>query len=123
MRADGLRCCGFHEVELQEDRARDGIHGLDIDPDNISFATAFNEHLGPAARRCAQVDSRAALPEEAELVVHFSQLVGRPRTIAFGLRGPHIGIIELTFQPGARRLRSVFAGLKAFLQRPRRDRL
>src|SRR5690606_32975677 len=73
-----------------------------IDADDVRLRQALAHHLGPAARRDAEIDDLARALEEAEPLVQLDQLVGGTAAIALRLGALHIGIVELPFEPARR---------------------
>src|SRR5262249_7831341 len=94
---------GIEKVELDEFDARDRCHVEDVERDNLAAcANAARGNLAPAARRRAEISDARALFQEMKLIVDLGELEGRARAIAFALGARHIGIVDLTFEPGTR---------------------
>ena len=70
-----------------------------------------HRHLGPAARRGAEVDHPRAGLQEAEPVVDLDELVGRAAAVALGPRPRHVGVVELALEPERRGELAALGGL------------
>ena len=112
-----------HEIELQELDAGDRLHRQEVDGDHLAplpstDAHPLGRHLGPAARRGAEVDHALAGLEQAVLVVDLDQLEGGARAVALALGGGHVGIVELALEPALRGGRALLGGLQPHLELP-----
>src|SRR5437660_335927 len=68
-------------------------------------------HLGPAARRRAEVDHPPARLEQVMPVIDLDQLEGRARAVAFVPGRGHVGIVELALEPALGGGRALSGGL------------
>ena len=86
---------GVLEIPLQHDGAGDRVHRQQVERhDPAAGRDAFQRHLGPAARRGAEVDHPGARLQQPDLVVDLEQLEGGARAVAAGLGGADIGVVD-----------------------------
>jgi hypothetical protein len=87
---------GMGEVRLDQGGPRDRLDRQQVDADHRGGAP-LDRHLGPAARRGAEVDDPAALADQVKAVVDLEQLEGRAAAPALGpgALGPFVGQLAL----------------------------
>src|SRR3546814_14238270 len=79
-RLEALRGILGEEVADHQLGAADRLHLDEVDADDAApAAAALLHHLGPAARRAAQVDRAGAALPTLEAVAELEPLYGRPR--------------------------------------------
>ena len=102
--AERRRRPGVKEIVAHNDGARHRVHFGDVDGHHPAAAAlagrgTLDRHLGPAARRGAQVDHASAAGQEMEAVVELDELEGGARAITQAPRLGDVGVVELTLQP------------------------
>ena len=69
-------------------------------PNTGLYGKALSQYLGPAARGRPQIHNRDAGTQQTVFFVNFYELEGRPGPIPLLLGLPHIGIGNVSLNPG-----------------------
>src|SRR3546814_16641284 len=85
-------------------------------PYTTRFRSPLPHHLGPAARRAAEVNHAGAALQKVEAVVELGQLEGGQRAIAALARLGDVGVVELALQPAGGRRGAPLGGLHPDLE-------
>ena len=101
------------KIEFEEFHARDRLHIENVERDHAAARTdPPRGNLAPATGRRAEIDDARARLEQMKLVVDFSELIGCTGAKALALSARYIGIVDLAFEPGARRRLATFLSLE-----------
>src|SRR5690606_28279053 len=106
-RAQQARRVRIEKVELQDMDARKWRHFQEIDGGDADVLIRRPGHLGgdlrPASRRGAKINDAPGALEDLVLLVNLQQLECRAGAVALKLGALHIGIVDMTLDPPARR--------------------